>query len=114
MGVRNSAPLAFSFPVQLEQRAILKFIHLTKMLVAEILSELALCFGDDVYAVLSIHYWPHKFKISRVSIRDDPRPGRLPLGNIEVVTLKRLLEAPFSLLRTLREESHIPNAMVSE
>jgi hypothetical protein len=33
------------------------------MKAAEIHSELALFFDDDVYTLASVHYWVHEFKI---------------------------------------------------
>jgi hypothetical protein len=58
------------------------------MTAAEIHSELALCFGDNAYTLASVHHWVYKFKISRVSIGDDPRPGKLPLDDVGVAILK--------------------------
>jgi hypothetical protein len=91
-----------------EQHAIIKFLHFKKMKAAEIHSKLTLCFDDDAYTLVSVHYWVHEFKIGRISIWDDPRPGRTSLDDIDAAILKQLLEAPFSSLRTLSEDLHIP------
>jgi hypothetical protein len=100
--------------MELKQSAIIKFLHFKKMKSPEIHSKFALCFDDDAYTLASVHHWVHDFKISRVSIGDDPRPGRPPLDDVDAAILKRLLEAQFSSLRTLSEDLHIPRIAVWE
>jgi hypothetical protein len=63
------------------------------MKAAEIHIELALRFGNDVYTLLSVQHWLHKFKTGRVSRRDEPRSGRPPLDDFDAAIPKRLLEA---------------------
>jgi hypothetical protein len=81
-------------------------------------------FDDDAYIPSSVHHWVHKFKTGRVSIEDKPRSRNPPLDDADAdadadpdpdpAILKRLLETPFSSLRTLSEYMHIPNIMVWE
>jgi hypothetical protein len=76
-----------------------------------------LCFGDDVYTLVSVCHGVHgvhEFKIARILIGDDPRAGRPPLDDVDAAILKRLLEALFSSLRTLSEDLHIPRVTVWE
>jgi hypothetical protein len=94
--------------MKLEQRTIIIFLYFKKMKDAEIYSELALCVGDGAYTLASVHHWLHEFKIGRVSIGNDLRPGTPPLDDIDAAILKRLLEIPFSSLRTLSEDLQIP------
>jgi hypothetical protein len=49
--------------MELEQYAMIKIFYFQKMKAAEIHSELALCFDDDVYILASMYYWVHEFKI---------------------------------------------------
>jgi hypothetical protein len=100
--------------MELEQCAIIKFLYFKRMNTSEIHSELALCFGDDVYTLASVHHEIHEFKIGGVSIGDDLRPGRPPLDDIDGAILKQLLETPFSSLWTLSENLHIPRITVWE
>jgi hypothetical protein len=100
--------------MEFEQCAIIKFFHFKKMKAVEIHSELVLRFGDDAYTLASMYHWIHEFKIGRVSIGDDPRPGRPPLDDYNATILKRLFEAPFSSLGTLNDNLNIPRIMVRE
>jgi hypothetical protein len=100
--------------MELGQCAIIKFFHFKKMNAAEIHSELVLCFGDNAYTLASAHHCVHEFKIGRVSIGDDPRPGRPPLDDYDATILKRLLEAPLSSLGTLNKDLNILRITVWE
>jgi hypothetical protein len=100
--------------MELEQRAIFNFLHFKKMKAAEIHSELALCFGNDTYTLSFVHHWVHEFKMSRVSVEDEPRSGRPSLDDVDAAILKQLLETPFFSLRTLSVNLHIPKVAVCE
>jgi hypothetical protein len=112
MDVQNSACIAFFIPDGTRAMRNYQISPFQNMKAAEIHSELALCFGDDAYTLASVHHWVHEFKIGRVSINDDPRPGRPPLDDVDAAVLKRLREAPFSSLRTLSEDLHIPRVVM--
>jgi hypothetical protein len=100
--------------MELEQCTIIKFFHFKKMKAAELHNGFALSFGDDAYTLASVHRWVHEFKIGQVSIEDDPRPGKPLLDDYDATILKRPLEAPFSSLRSLSEDLHIPRITVWE
>jgi hypothetical protein len=84
------------------------------MKAAEIPSKVAFGFGDDAYTLVSVHYWPHEFKIGRVSTRDDSRLENAPMGDADATILKRSLKIPLSSLQTLNKDLHIPRVMVWE
>jgi hypothetical protein len=80
----------------------------------EIHSEHVLCLDDDAYTLTSVYYSVPEFTIGEVSFRDDQRLGKPPLYDINATVLKRLLESPFSPLRTLSEHLNIPRMTVWE
>jgi hypothetical protein len=100
--------------MELEQCAIIIFLHFKRTKAAKIHNKLVLCFGDDIYTLVSVYPWVHEFKIGRISIRDDPRSGRPSLDDVDAAILKQLLEAPLSSLRTLSEDLHILRITVWE
>jgi hypothetical protein len=97
-----------SFRKEFERGAIIKCLYFKKMNTIEIHKEFALRVGNDASIPASVHHWLHAFKIGRVSIKNDPRPGSSPLDDIDIAILKKLLRAPFSSLRRFSEDLSIP------
>jgi hypothetical protein len=74
--------------MELEQSTIIKFLHFEKINAAESHKKLVLCSLNDIHTFARAHHSVHEFKIGRVSIEDDPRPGKRRLHDFDAAIFK--------------------------
>jgi hypothetical protein len=92
----------------LEQRDIIKFLHIKGLKLGEITQELSSASDPDAYTSPSVNSWLHQIKLGRTDLRTQHAGRRPPLDNIDAGILSFLRNCPFSSVRTTAESLEIP------
>jgi hypothetical protein len=98
--------------VDLEQRHIIKFLHIKGLKLAEITKELSRVYGPDAHTPPSMKYWLYQIKPGRTDLRTQHAGGRLTLDNIDATFLSLLRKYPFCSVRTIAESLEIPASAI--
>jgi hypothetical protein len=83
-------------PMEVEQRCIIKFLHLKGLKLGDIVVELSTLYGEDAYTRMSIKYWPHQLKLGRTDLTTQYVGGRPYLDDTDAEILSVLRISPFS------------------
>jgi hypothetical protein len=89
--------------MELEQRHIIKFVHIKGLKLGGIAQELSSAYGPDLYTPPSIQYWLHEIKLGRTDLGTQHAGGRPALNDIDAEILSLLRKYPFSLVRTIAD-----------
>jgi hypothetical protein len=65
---RKSEKLKRHSPMEVEERCIIKFLHLKGLKLGDIVVELSTLYGEDVYTRPSIKYWLQQLKLGRTNL----------------------------------------------
>jgi hypothetical protein len=87
--------------VELEQRHIIKSLHLKGLKLQEIAAELSSAYGKDARAWWNIKYWLRQVKLGRSDLQTQYVPGRPPLDDADAEILLLLRNFLFSPVRTI-------------
>jgi hypothetical protein len=104
----NHVELKSAIPARLEQRHIIKFLHLKGLKLDDIVTELSDMYGQDAYAKPSIKYWLHQLRLRRKDLMTQHMGGRPTLEDTEAEILSILRRSPFSSVRTIVDSLGIP------
>jgi hypothetical protein len=99
-------------PMEVEQRCIIKFLHLKGLKLGDILVELSTLYGEDAYTRPSIKYWLHQLKLGRTNLTTQHVGGRPYLDDTDAEILLVLRISPFSSVRTIADSLGIPASPV--
>jgi hypothetical protein len=108
----NPEKLKSVSPMEVEQRCIIKFLHLKGPKLGDIVVELSTLYGDDAYTRSSIKYWLHQLKLGRTDLTTQ-RVGRRPYlddAGPEIPSVLRI--SPFFSVRTIADSLDIPASAV--
>jgi hypothetical protein len=108
----NPEKLKSVSPMEVEQRCIIKFLHLKGLKLGDIFVELSSLYGDDAYTRPSIKYWLHQLKLGRTDLTTPHVGGRRYLDDIDAEILSVLWISPFSSVRTIADSLGIPASTV--
>jgi hypothetical protein len=95
-------------PTEVEQRCIIKFLHLKGLKLGDTVVELATLYGEDAYTRPSINYWLHQLKLGRTDLTTQHVGGRPYLDDTDAEILSVLRISPFSSVRTIADSLAIP------
>ncbi|XP_029654075.1 uncharacterized protein LOC115227347 [Octopus sinensis] len=68
---------------KIKYRAVLKYLHLKGMIPPEIHEDMVRTLTENAPSYATVKRWVNENQCSRVSVKDDPRPGRPPTSTIE-------------------------------
>jgi hypothetical protein len=74
----NQAELKSAIPMKLEQRQVIKFLHLKGLKLDDIVTKLSNMYGQDVYAKSSIKQWLHQLRLGRKDLTHNIWAGQPP------------------------------------
>jgi hypothetical protein len=94
-------------PTEVEQRCIIKFLHLKDLKLGDIVVELSTLYGEDAYTRPSIKYWRHQLKLGRTDLTTQHVGGRPYLDDTDAEILSALRISPFSSVRTIADSLNI-------
>jgi hypothetical protein len=103
--------LKSAIPMELEQRHIIKFMHLKGLKLDDLVAELSDMYGQDAYAKPSIKYWLHQFRLGRKNLTTQHIDGRPTLDDTDVEILSILRRCSLSSVRTIADSLGIPVSM---
>jgi hypothetical protein len=83
------------FVLELEQRHIIKFLHLKGIKLQEIAAELSSAYGQDARAWWNIKYWLHQVKLGRTDLQTQYVRERPPLDDADAEILSLIRRFPF-------------------
>jgi hypothetical protein len=98
--------------MEVEQRRIIKFLHLKGLKLGDIFVELSTLSGEDAYTRPSIKYWLHQLKLGRTDLTTQYVGGRPYLDDTDAEIPSVLQISPFSSVRTIAGSMGIPTSMV--
>jgi hypothetical protein len=98
--------------MDLEERHVIKFLHLKGLKLEAIAADLADAYGQDAYTKLSIKYWVHQIELGRTDLTTEHIGGRPTLDDIDAEILSALRRFPFSSVRTIGDSLGIPASTV--
>jgi hypothetical protein len=104
---KRQKPKSVTF-MDLEERHVIKFLHLKGLKLEAIAVELADAYGQDAYTKPSIKYWVHQIKLGRTDLTTQHIGGRPTLDDIDAEILSALRKYPFSSVRTIGDSLGIP------
>jgi hypothetical protein len=82
--------------MEVEQRCIIKFLHLKGLELGEIVVKLSTLYGEDAYTRPNIKYWLHLLKLGKTDLTTQHVGGRPYLDDTDAETLLVLRISPFS------------------
>jgi hypothetical protein len=94
--------------MELEQRHMIKFLHLKGLKLQEIATELSSAYGQNAHARRNIKYWLHQIKLGRTDLQTQHVRGRPPLDDADAEILSLLRKFQFSPVRTIVDSLNIP------
>jgi hypothetical protein len=89
--------------MELQQRHIIKFLHLKDLKLDDIVTKLFDVYGQDVSAKPSIKYWLHPLRLGRKDLTTQHMGGRPTLGNTNNGILSILRGSLFSSVRAIAD-----------
>jgi hypothetical protein len=98
--------------MEVEQRCIIKFLHLKGLKLGDIVVELSTLYGEDAYTRLSKKYWLHQLKLGRTDLTTQHVGGRSYLDYTDAEILSVLRISPFSSMRTIADSLGVPASTV--
>jgi hypothetical protein len=98
--------------MDLEQRHVIRFLHLKGLKLDTIAAKLVATYGPEAYAKPSIKHWIHQIKLGRIDLTNQHSAGRSPLDDIDAEILVALRKFPFSSVRTIGDSLGIPASIV--
>jgi hypothetical protein len=104
----NPEKLKSVSPMEVEQRCIIKFLHLKGRKLGDIVVERSNLYGEDAYTRPSIKYWLHQLKLGRTDLTTQHVGGRPYLDDTDAEILSVLRISLFSLVRTIADSLDIP------
>jgi hypothetical protein len=99
-------------PMEVEQRCIIKFLHLKSLKLGYIVVELSTRYAEDAYTRSSIKYWLHQLKLERTDLTTQHVGGRLYLDDTDAEIRSVLRISPFCSVRTIADSLGIPASTV--
>jgi hypothetical protein len=94
--------------MELEQRDIIKFLHLKGLELQETAPELSSAYSQDASARPSIDYHLHQIKLTRTRLQAQHVGGRPPLDDVDTEISSLIREFPFPSVRTITDSQSIP------
>jgi hypothetical protein len=70
-------------PMEVEQRHIIKFLHLKGLKLGDIALDLSSLYGGDAYSRSSIEYWLHQLRLGRKYLMTQRVSGRPPVDDTD-------------------------------
>jgi hypothetical protein len=98
--------------MDLEERHVIKFLHLKGLKLEAIAAELADAYGQDAYTKPSIKYWVHQIKLGRTDLTTQHIGERPTLDVIDAEIVSALRKLAFSSTRTISDSLGIPASTV--
>jgi hypothetical protein len=98
--------------MEVEQRCIIKFLHLKGLKLGDIVVELSTLYGEDAYTRPSLKDWLHQLKLGRTDLTTQHVGGRPSLDDTDAETLSVLLISAFSSVRAIADSLGIPASPV--
>jgi hypothetical protein len=94
--------------MELEQRHIIKFLHLKGLKLDDLVTELSDMYGQDAYAKPSIKYELHQLRLGRNNLTTQHMGGRSTLNDTDAEILSIPRKSPFSSVRAIADCLGIP------
>jgi hypothetical protein len=108
----NPEKLKIVSPMEVEQRCIIKFLHLKGLILGYIVVELSILYGEDAYTQPSIKYRLHQLKLGRTDLTTQHVGGRPYLDDTDAEIPSVLRISSFSSVQTIAESLGIPASTV--
>jgi hypothetical protein len=108
----NPEKLKSASPMKVEQRCIIKFLHLKGLKLGDIVVELSTLYGEDASTRSSIKYWLHQVNLGRTDLTTQRVGGRSSLDDTDAEILSVLRISPFSWVPTIADSLGIPASTV--
>ena len=87
--------------MNIEQRFVIRFLHRKNFNNEEIIAELKIVYGDDVYSQSSIYFWIGEIRRGRTDLLNYQNPGRTTYDQIDPLILKELENDPLVSARMI-------------
>jgi hypothetical protein len=98
--------------MELDERRIIKFLHLKGLKLDNIATKLSNLYGQDAHAKSSRKYWMHQLKLGTKDLTTQHVGGRPPLDDTGIEILWVLRRSKFSSGGTITDSLGIPPFMV--
>jgi hypothetical protein len=98
--------------MEVEQRCIIKFLHLKGLTLGDVVVELSTLYGENASPWPSIKYWLHQLKLGRTDLKTQHVGGRPYLDEPDAEIPSVLRISPFSSVRTIADSLGIPGSTV--
>jgi hypothetical protein len=108
----NAEKLKSVSPMEVEQRCIIKFLHLKGLKLGDIVVKLSTLDGEDAYTRPSITYWLHQLKLGKADLTTQHVGGIPYLRDTDPEILSVFRISPFSSVRTITDSLGIPASTV--
>jgi hypothetical protein len=93
---------------------VTKFLYAKKFALDRIVAELALVYGEQVYAKKAVEYWIHQVKLGKSDLGDEAKHRRPPFDDVDARILVWLSHETLSLIRSIAQALGLAPATVHQ